>query len=297
MEFLLNPLSEFQITKWEELIDYWFFTFALGFLAFELIRYAVLKKLNWTLLGDTITNYITLGLFLGLSYLLLGTLYLGSYFYVQQFAVFDLDINWLTVAICILLADLAYYWEHRFTHRVNLAWATHSVHHSSPFFNISVAYRFGPMDGVWPIFFHLPLVLIGFNPFVVFFAEIFVQVYQTALHTEVIGKLPRPIEAVMNTPSHHRVHHGSNPEYIDKNYGGILITWDRLFGTFAQEQEKVVYGLVTPINSVNPLIVFFHGFQRLGQQALSAKGLNNKLGSIFGPPGWQPDNKQASDKL
>ncbi len=150
-------------------------------------------------------------------------------------------------------------------HRVNLLWATHSVHHSSPFFNISVAYRFGPMDGVWPIFFHLPLVFLGFNPFVVFFAEMFVQLFQTALHTEAVKKLPRPFEWIFNTPSHHRVHHASNRKYLDANYAGIFIIWDRLFGTFVKEDEKIVYGLVKPIPEINsplrflasPLVAFF----------------------------------------
>lgn len=284
MDFLLRPVTDLELMLWEQSLDYWVFALALGFLGFELVRYLVLKRLNWTLVGDAVTNFITLGFFLVLSYLLLGAFYVSAYFYTARLAIFDIDTNWLTIAACVVLADFAYYWEHRFTHRVNVAWATHSVHHSSPFFNLSVAYRFGPMDGVWPIFFHLPLVLIGFNPFVVFFSEFLVLTYQTVLHTEAVGRLPRPIEAVMNTPSHHRVHHGSNPEYIDRNYGGIFIVWDRLFGTFARERERVVYGLVTPLDSINPLAALFHGFQRLGRKTLNAKGATNKLKSLFGPP-------------
>lgn len=178
-------------------------------------------------------------------------------------------------------------------HRVNFAWSTHTVHHSSPHFNISVAYRFGPLDGFFPVFFHLPLVLLGFNPFVVFFAETMVQLYQTALHTEFFKKLPKPIEAIMNTPSHHRVHHGSNEKYLDTNYAGIFIIWDRMFGTFAEEDEKVVYGLVKPINSVNPFIAFLHGFWRLGQDFVSAKGLKGKLIALFAPPGSVAQHNEA----
>ena len=173
--------------------------------------------------------------------------------------------------------------------RVGIAWASHTVHHSSPNFNISVAYRFGPMDDLWPVFFHIPLVLVGFNPFVVFFAEVFVQLYQTALHTEVIGKLPRPIEGIMNTPSHHRVHHGANDEYIDKNYGGIFIIWDRMFGTFAEEKDEVVYGITKPIDSVNPFVVFFHGLTRLWQEVRDTEGLRNKFALLIKPPGWRPE--------
>jgi len=283
-----DTLSERGLSTLETFIGDWFFIFALGYLFFELIRYAVLKKLSWTLIKDAFTNYITLALFIGLNFVLLAGLYVTAYIWTSQFAIFEIPLNWAAVLICIILADFAYYWEHRFMHRVNFAWATHSVHHSSPFFNVSVAYRFGPMDGVWPIFFHLPLILLGFNPIVVFFAEMIVQIYQTILHTEAIKKMPKPVEAVMNTPSHHRVHHGSNPQYLDKNYAGIFIVWDKLFGTFAKEDDPVTYGLVKPINSVNPLIAFFHGFWRLGQNIVYAKGARNKLLYLIKPPDWKP---------
>lgn len=288
MDWLNKTLSETDIYGWEAFIGDWFFVFALGFLTFEFIRYAVFKKLSWSLIGDTLTNYITLAMFIAINLSLLTALYLSTYAWASQFALFDIPVNWGVVLICIILADIAYYWEHRFMHRVNFAWATHSVHHSSPFFNISVAYRFGPMDGIWPIFFHLPLILMGFNPFVVFFAEMLVQIYQTLLHTEAIKRLPKPIEAIMNTPSHHRVHHGSNRKYLDKNYAGIFIIWDKLFGTFEKEEEPVVYGLVTPINSINPLVAFFHGFWRVGKNVAYAKGLKNKVMHLVGPPGWSP---------
>ncbi len=294
MDWLLSPISAGYIEWLKQGIDDWFFVFALAFLAFELVRYAIFRKLSWTLVGDTITNYITLALFIGLTVLFLGAFYITTFYYAYQFAIFDIDINWATIAVCVVLADLAYYWEHRFMHRVNLAWATHTVHHSSPFFNISVAYRFGPLDSFWPVFFHLPLVVLGFNPIVVLFAEVVVQVYQTILHTETIRKLPRPVEWIMNTPSHHRVHHGSNREYLDKNYGGIFIIWDRMFGTFREEQEEVVYGLVNPIDSINPLVAFLHGFHRLGKAIWEMKGFKNKLGVIFRPPGWKPSAKRPT---
>jgi len=286
MDNLLRPLSNDEIYAWETFIDDWFFVFAAGLLLLELLIYVYRKKFSRDLALDTVTNFITLAFFIGISAILLGAFYVGAYFYFQQFAIFEIESNVFTIAICIVLADIAYYWEHRFAHRVGMAWATHSVHHSSPHFNISVAYRFGPLDGFWPIFFHLPLVILGFNPFVVFFAEVMVQLYQTALHTEVIKKFPRPIEAVMNTPSHHRVHHGSNDKYLDTNYGGIFILWDRLFGTFAREDEQVVYGLVTPLNSNNPFVAFLHGFHRLGVKIANAPGLGNKLKYVLAPPDW-----------
>lgn len=296
MEWLLTPIGLDYLEWLEKFIDDWFFVIALGFLGFEFIRYAIYRKLSWTLVGDTLTNYVTLAFFIGLTILFLGAFYIATFYYAFQFAIFDIEVNWATVLICIVLADLAYYWEHRFMHRVNFAWATHTVHHSSPFFNISVAYRFGPMDSFWPVFFHLPLVVLGFNPITVLFAEVVVQVYQTALHTESVGKLPRPIEWIMNTPSHHRVHHGSNRKYLDKNYAGIFIIWDRMFGTFAEEKEEVVYGLTQPINSINPFIAFFHGFYRLARDTWKMKGISNKFGVLFGPPGWQPKKRAPHNK-
>ena len=291
MEQFFAPISNEYVSYLETLVNDYFFLIALVYLAFELVRYAIKKQLSWTLIGDTITNYITLAMFIVTAALVVGLFYVSTFFYVYQFAIFDIETTWITVIICVILADITYYWEHRFMHRVNFAWATHTVHHSSPFFNISVAYRFGPMDGIWPLLFHLPLALLGFHPFVIFFAEIFVQVYQTVLHTEAIRKLPRPIEAIMNTPSHHRVHHGSNERYLDKNYAGIFIIWDRMFGTFAREDEKVVYGLVTPIESVNPFVAFFHGFYRLGRDVWNMPGFFNKIGVLIHPPGWEPKSK------
>jgi sterol desaturase/sphingolipid hydroxylase (fatty acid hydroxylase superfamily) len=293
---LFIPFDAVKLTGWEEFLGEWFFYFSIAFLGFELVRYLLIRRFRPAMAGDVLANFGTLILFYGLTYFLLAGLYLSVYAWTAQFALFDIPVNAASLIACILLADLAYYWEHRFMHRVGVAWATHSTHHSSPFFNISVAYRFGPMDGVWPIFFHLPLVLMGFNPFLVFFAELMVQLYQSALHTEAVKKLPRPIEAVFNTPSHHRVHHGSNLQYLDKNYGGILILWDRLFGTFAKEEEKVVYGLVEPIPEIKgpfsllaaPFTAFFHGFTRLAGKIGQAQSAGEVWMRLFGPPDWRP---------
>lgn len=288
MDFWQDLYSELQIYKWEVIIDEYFFTFAMAFLAFEFLRQLVLKKMTWNIFGDAITNFVTLAAFIAIN---IGwiTFYIGTFYYLYEYVSFiQIPINGWTIAACIILADITYYWEHRMMHRVGIGWATHTVHHSSPYFNISVAYRFGSLDGFFPILFHAPLAILGFNPVVIIFAETMVQLYQTALHTEVVKKLPRPIEAIMNTPSHHRVHHGSNPQYIDKNYAGIFIIWDKLFGTFAEEKEKVVYGVLPPINSINPLKVFFHGITKLSSNIYRAKGIKNKLAYLIKPPGWAP---------
>ncbi|NKB76724.1 MAG: sterol desaturase family protein [Gammaproteobacteria bacterium] len=281
-----------QLNNYYELSNYWVYVIALGLLALEAIRLLLKKALTWNIFGDAVANFITLYAFLGISYLSVATFYISGFYFVYEHASFiHLPTNPWTILACILLADIAYYWEHRMMHRTGIGWATHTVHHSSPYFNISVAYRFGPLDGILPFFFHLPLAVMGFNPLLIFLSESLVQLYQTLLHTEVVKKLPKPVEAIMNTPSHHRVHHGSNKQYHDKNYAGIFIIWDRLFGTFEEEKEKVIYGITNPINSVNPFTIFFHGLYRLGGKMIAAKSLRNKMGHFFLPPGWEPKEK------
>ncbi len=281
--------SELQLNAYYEWSNYWVFMVALALLLLEAVRLLLKKALTWDVMGDAVTNFITLYAFLGIGYLTVATFYLGGfYFAYEYFSITKLPTNMWVILACILLADIAYYWEHRMMHRVGIGWATHTVHHSSPYFNISVAYRFGPLDGILPFFFHLPLAILGFNPILIFLSESIVQLYQTLLHTEVVKKLPKPIEAVMNTPSHHRVHHGSNKQYHDKNYAGIFIIWDRMFGTFVEEKEKVIYGITNPLNSLNPFKVFFHGLYRLAIKIKTARGWRNKMGHFFLPPGWEP---------
>ena len=291
MEFFTQILSQEKVFGWFELInDGSPFYIILPFFLVELIRYGFLKRLNWNVIGDSVANMITLVAFIAIEFFLGALILYKLYFYIyEHFSLPHLPLNLVTVICCIMLADFAYYWDHRVMHRIGIGWATHTVHHSSPHFNMSVAYRFGPLDAVFPIIFSLPIVMLGFNPWLVLAAELFVQTYQAILHTEIIGKLPRPIEMIMNTPSHHRVHHGSNSAYLDKNYAGIFIIWDRMFGTFAIEDEKVQYGITQPIDSVNPFVVFFHGFTRLFQDMYKAKGVKNKLSYLIKPPGWNPD--------
>ncbi len=285
MDNLYTLLPDHFVESLHYFIDNWGFVVAGGILILELLLLATRKLVTKNVLGDAVANFITLGMFIAVNSFLIGVMYVTAFYWVYlNWSFVQLPTNMTTIFACILLADLAYYWEHRFVHRVGFGWATHAVHHSSPYFNISVAYRFGPLDGLMPLFFHLPLALLGFNPVVIFLSEMVVQVYQTLLHTEVVKKLPRPIEAVFNTPSHHRVHHGSNPNYIDKNYGGILIVWDRLFGTFKTEDEKVIYGVTTPIETVNPLKVFFFGYAKLFGKMFRSGSLKNALGYLFKPP-------------
>lgn len=294
MEFMNDIISFSILEEWEITIGNWLTGLAFAFLGFELIRLAALRMLKWDIIGDTVTNFITYVVSYAVSVLLFLVAISVYYFIYEYFSIAQLPVNGWTIVCCLLLADMAYYWEHRFTHRFALGWATHTVHHSSPYFNISVAFRFGPLDGLFPMFFHAPLIVLGFHPLLVLFMEAFVLAYQTLLHTETIKKLPRLIEAVMNTPSHHRVHHGSNPQYLDKNYAGVFIIWDKLFGTFEEEQEGVVYGITEPINSINPITVFFSGFVWYFKRLFLAQGAGNKWKALYMPPEWSPAEKSGN---
>ncbi|MFJ5063296.1 sterol desaturase family protein [Streptomyces nigra] len=192
-----------------------------------------------------------------------------------------------TWVLLFFAEDLAYYAFHRAHHRVRLLWASHVVHHSSVRFNLSTALRqsWTPMSGL-P--FWMPLALLGIPPWMILLQQSISLIYQFFLHTERVDRLWRPIEFVFNTPSHHRVHHGSNNVYLDRNYGGILIIWDRLFGTFQPESERVVYGLTKNIDTYNPLRVAFHEYTATWHDIRTATRWRDRAGYAFGPPGWAP---------
>jgi sterol desaturase/sphingolipid hydroxylase (fatty acid hydroxylase superfamily) len=194
---------------------------------------------------------------------------------------------WWAWVLLFFADDLAYYWFHRVSHENRFFWASHVVHHSSQHYNLSTALRqtWVPMTYL-P--FWLPLALMGFEPWMILLAQSWSLIYQFGLHTERIGRLPRPIEAVFNTPSHHRVHHGSNQRYLDRNYGGILIIWDKLFGTFEPETERVRYGLTKNIDTFHPVKVAFHEYVALWRDVRAAPTWQIKLGHLWHGPGWQP---------
>jgi sterol desaturase/sphingolipid hydroxylase (fatty acid hydroxylase superfamily) len=169
----------------------------------------------------------------------------------------------LSAILCVVLCDFLYYLDHRAGHRLRLYWAvSHSVHHSSPQYDQTTALRVSAVDGFTSPWFQLPAVIVGFDPLLVLASLGFIVTYQQWIHTESIGKL-RWLDGIFNTPSNHRVHHSSLPEHLDKNYGGVLIVWDRLFGTYAPETGPVVYGLTTPIESCNPVTVHLHELRAL----------------------------------
>ena len=184
--------------------------------------------------------------------------------------------------------DFFYYWFHRWSHEVNAGWAAHIVHHQSEEMNLAVALRQSVFQGALSWVFYLPLALVGFPPAMFLTVSALNTLYQFWIHTRAIGKLG-PLEWVLNTPSHHRVHHGRNPKYIDRNHAGSLIVWDRMFGTFQEEEEEPVYGITRPLASWNPVWANFHYWAELWRTARRATRLQDRFRIFWKPPGWRPE--------
>lgn len=206
---------------------------------------------------------------------------------ISQGLPWSIPVTWWSIALVVVFADITYYWEHRIAHEVRLLWTQHAVHHSSRDMNIITGVRFGPLEGLWSLVAHLPLAFMGFAPEAIVFGIVAVLAYQTWLHTELIGKLG-PLEWILNTPSHHRVHHGSDAKYLDRNYGGILIIWDRIWGTFQEEEETPRYGLTRDFDSRNPIKVWFSEWPELLRDLFKSRSLSEAFSYLFRGPGWRP---------
>ena len=187
----------------------------------------------------------------------------------------------------MVMWDFLYYWEHRWMHEIRLLWAHHVSHHSSERYNLSTALRqpWSPFLTAWCF---APMPLLGYSTATTRRAGQLNLLYQYWIHTEAIDRLPAPAEKVLNTPSHHRVHHGANKQYLDKNYGGILIVWDKLFGTFEPEVRRIKYGLTKNINTFNPIKVGYHEFVDIARDVRRSGSVREGLRAVFGPPGWTP---------
>jgi len=219
---------------------------------------------------------------------------------VYEFRLFDIPNTWWTVLLCFVLDDLRYYWWHRISHERRWFWASHVVHHSSQHYNLTTALR-QPWTGgiIGAILFKTPLILLGFHPLMVIFVGGVNLLYQFWIHTEQIDRMG-PFEWVFNTPSHHRVHHATNPRYLDANYAGTLIIWDRLFGTFVAEihNDKPRYGIIKNLGTFNPLMISFHEWIGIAKDLRSSRSLKEVGGYLFGPPGWSPDgSRMTSTKI
>jgi len=193
----------------------------------------------------------------------------------------------------MLTWDFLYYWDHRWQHEVRLFWANHVSHHSSRRYNLSTALRqpWSPLIMTWVF---SPMPLLGFPAKMTARSGQLNLLYQYWIHTEAIDRLAPAAEAVLNTPSHHRVHHGANRQYLDRNYGGILIVWDKLFGTFEPERRRVKYGLTKNIGTYNPLRIAYHEFAAIGRDVVRAKGWRTKLRHVVGRPGWTPELRHTA---
>lgn len=232
------------------------------------------------------TKFITIGIFA----------YVQTHYSLQHFlplpsfpsgGPFDSITNFLACAGAFIAVDFAYYWLHRTSHECNILWAGHVVHHSSEEYNLTVALRQSSLHGLFSWVFYIPLALLGM-PWQVFTVCYGLNlIYQFWIHTRLIGKLG-PFEYLFNTPSHHRVHHGVNPKYLDKNHAGVFMIWDRMFGTFQEEEEEPVYGLTVPLDSWNPVWANVHVFRSILEDLPKAPTFSDKLKIIFGKPGWKP---------
>ncbi len=247
---------------------------------------------------DSLTS-LALGTGSNLAGFLVGGMAIAISYWVARFAIFDIGFAWYWFVICFVVDDLSYYAFHRSAHRVRWFWASHVIHHSSQHYNLSTALR-----QTWTGFFSLnlifriPLLLIGFPVEMVLFVGGINLIYQFWIHTEMIGRMPRWFEAVMNTPSHHRVHHATNARYLDKNYAGVFIVWDKMFGTFVEEREddRPRYGIVKDLGSFNLLWAAFHEWIGIAKDVWNAPTLSAKWNYMVKPPGWSHDGSRDTSE-
>jgi sterol desaturase/sphingolipid hydroxylase (fatty acid hydroxylase superfamily) len=222
----------------------------------------------------------------------------GALSLVYKFRLYTLDPSqWWVWVLAFFADDFSYYLFHRASHHVRFFWASHVVHHSSQRYNLAAALRqtwTGNFTG--SIIFWLWMPLVGFHPIIVLLMQQISLIYQFWIHTEAIHKLPKPIELVFNTPSHHRVHHATNMKYLDKNHAGILIIWDKIFGTFQPEEERPVYGLTKNVKTFNPVKIAFHEWGNLSRDVVRGKSLTNAIKYLFNPPGWSHDGSSKTTR-
>ncbi|GFE64522.1 sterol desaturase family protein [Litoreibacter roseus] len=200
----------------------------------------------------------------------------------------EMPMTWWSWALAFLAADFTYYWMHRIEHERRVLWASHSVHHSSQDYNLTVGFRLSWVEGFFEWMFLIPMILIGFNPFQAIISIVLIAQYQHWIHTEHVSKLGW-LDEVFNTPSVHRVHHGSNGKYLDKNFGGVLMLWDKLFGTFQREENAVIYGLTENIESNNPVTINFNEYRNIACDMTRCRTWQDRFWICFGRLSWRPD--------
>jgi sterol desaturase/sphingolipid hydroxylase (fatty acid hydroxylase superfamily) len=230
---------------------------------------------------------------------LMKALAFGVMTMLYEFRLFEIGWHWWSWVLMLFADDFSFYWHHRLSHEIRVLWAAHVNHHSSQDYNLAIALRQSWVEQLYKYVFWLWLPLVGFDPLMVMIMMSFSLIYQYWVHTEVIRKFPAVIEFIFNTPSHHRVHHASNIRYLDQNHGGILIIWDRLFGTFTAEsdEERPVYGITSNIHTHNLFKIAFHEYQNVWKDVKNAPKWSDKLKYLFYSPGWShngPDLRAKS---
>ncbi|MEO1516949.1 MAG: sterol desaturase family protein [Bacteroidota bacterium] len=267
------------------------FGFSLVLAVVEFFYELYKKKINKWRLGEMWASF---GVFLIAQLLEKSTtlIFVGAFLFVGEYIPWQIPVNIYTALLCLILVDFVYYWEHVIEHKVRILWSYHSIHHSSPIYNYTTAMRVSFIDSLVTWIFYVPVVVIGFHPYIVLLCFFLVLSYQFWLHTEIIGKLGW-FEKIFMTPSQHRVHHGSDEMYLDKNFGALLSIWDRMFGTFQEEQQTPTYGLTKPINTINPIKVHLVEYIDIFKDVRKAKTLKEAWHYMVKPPGWKPENEQA----
>lgn len=248
---------------------------------------AKMSKLSYYRFNDAITN-LSCGISSQISGVFLKTITFIGYTYLYQHSIWRIEDTILTGVLLFIGVDFFYYWFHRLAHEISFLWGSHVVHHQSEEYNLTVALRQAALQGAFSWVFYLPLAVVGFSPAMFLTIASLQTLYQFWIHTKLINKLPAPFEYVFNTPSHHRVHHGVNPKYIDRNHGGTLIIFDRMFGTFQVEEEEVVYGITKQPKSWNPVWVNFEYWIDLFRDTFSVTSHADKVRMMLKGPGWKP---------
>lgn len=239
--------------------------------------------------NDTVTD-LSCGITSQIVLLFWAALQLGVYAWIYEHArLVTIGPTWLAWAVAFVGVDFLYYWWHRLSHEVNVLWAAHVVHHQSEDYNLAVALRQSAITSWTALPFYLPLALLGVPALVFATVHALSTLYQFWIHTQLVGRMRGPVDWILNLPSHHRVHHAINPAYLDKNYGATLIVWDRLFGTYAAETEKPVYGITKSLGSFNPMWAQLHYWFDLAAMARSARRPLDKLRVWIASPAWKPD--------
>lgn len=250
--------------------------------------YDLVKKKGIYRMADAYAN-IGSGIFEQITGVFAKVFTIGVYvFFYEHYRLFDIPTSWPYLILLWLAVDFSYYWAHRWSHTVNLFWMGHVVHHQSEDYNFSVALRQGAFQKVFTFWVYIPMAILGFDPTWFVIIGALNTVYQFWIHTEQIDRMGW-FELIFNSPSHHRVHHGRNPKYIDKNHAGSLIIWDKLFGTFQAEEERPVYGVTKATEHWDPVSAHFQPFSDMFNDIRKVKGLNNKIAILLKAPGWLPD--------